>query len=56
MSESKEICTMRAMAWHRAKGELNSILSTYYNNDNYGKMEEAITDFVSLIEDNGIQE
>ena len=30
MSASKEILTLRAMAWRRAKGELESILETYW--------------------------
>jgi hypothetical protein len=27
--ESNEVLTMRAMAWQRAKGELNAMLATY---------------------------
>ena len=27
--ESTEVLTMRAMAWQRAKGELNAMLATY---------------------------
>lgn len=28
--ESQEVLTMRAMAWERAKGELNAVLATYW--------------------------
>jgi hypothetical protein len=28
--ESNEVLTMRAMAWQRAKGELNAMLATYW--------------------------
>lgn len=28
--ESPEVLTMRAMAWQRAKGELNAMLATYW--------------------------
>jgi hypothetical protein len=31
MEEPKELRTMRAMAWQRAKGELNSIMETFYS-------------------------
>ena len=54
--ETRELRTMRSMAWSRAKGELDSILVTYYNNDNYVKMKTAIDEFVAHVEDNGIQE
>jgi len=39
--ESTEIITMRHMAWERAKGELNSLLHTYYSRyDSQGKKVE----------------
>lgn len=56
MEESREIRVMRNMAWERAKGELESILCTYYGNDNYDKFEEKLNEFVKYIEDWGIQE
>jgi hypothetical protein len=28
--ESHEVLTLRAMAWERAKGELNAMLATYW--------------------------
>ena len=39
MSESKEILTMRAQAWARAKGELEAVLNTYWSEDEHGKQE-----------------
>lgn len=48
---------MRQMAWERAKGELNSMLVTYVNdNDSYKKLSEAIKKFIKNVEDNALQE
>jgi len=56
MSESKEVIgTMRNMAWERAKGELNSILCTYYNDDYY-EFKSLLNIFITNIEDLGLQE
>lgn len=42
---------MRQMAWERAKGELMSILQTYYGErDAYNEMEKLISDFINEIE------
>jgi hypothetical protein len=52
--ESYEIRTMRNMAWERAKGELRSILHTYWRNEeSFEKYKEHMERFVSQIENNG---
>ena len=51
---------LRAMAWERAKGELNSMLSTYYPTyegnevitDDYDLMSKIINDFIKEVESN----
>ena len=52
--------TMRYMAWERAKGELNSMLETYWlpgaELDKYNILKKAIDDFVKDVEDNAKQE
>ncbi len=45
------------MAWQRAKGELQSMLMTYYNEEyKYRGMSSAIDAFVRDVEDNGLHE
>lgn len=53
--------TMRAMAWDRAKGELQSVLSTFWGgrggrDDQFRELDEAISQFVKIVEDNGLHE
>ncbi len=42
----------RDMAWQRAKGELNSILVTYYDNERneHRNVKQKFNDFIELIE------
>lgn len=54
--ESREIRILRTMAWERAKGELRSMLHTYYTNDNYDKFSLEVKNFIKTVEDNGLQE
>lgn len=55
--QNNVIKTMRYMAWERAKGELASVLQTYWNEEeNYHKMRDAIKEFETLVEYNGLQE
>ena len=56
MDESREIRTMRLMAWERAKGELYSMINTYWNNKNFDQMKSEIIKFVDKVEDEGWQE
>ena len=56
MSESKETKIMRSMAWERAKGELNSILFSFYDDDiNYKCIDyqNLMNKFIKDIEHNG---
>lgn len=51
---------LRSMAWERAKGELNSMLSTYYPTyegnkiitEDFDLMSKIINDFIRSVEDN----
>lgn len=55
--ESKEIRSMRNMAWSRAKGELNSILDTYWGNQKgFMKMDALVKEFIDKVESEGCQE
>lgn len=57
MEPSREIRAMRSMAWERAKGELRSMLQTYWDeHDKFNAMAEEIILFISKVEDNGLQE
>ena len=61
MHSDRELRAMRTMAWERAKGELNSMLHTYYNaydetDDYYSQFQQALNEFVHQVEDNGWQE
>lgn len=57
-SNSRNIlASMRTMAWERAKGELRSMLETYYGDmDRFQAMEKALEDFIKDVEDNALQE
>ena len=55
--ESHEVLTLRAMAWERAKGELNAMLATYWpsvgGDDSTARTEmiERVRDFVAEVEE-----
>ena len=58
MSESKELITMRLMAWDRAKGELNALLHTYWDSSKpgepfsaYDEANDRIRAFIKDFED-----
>lgn len=53
MSDNSDVMrSMRYMAWERAKGELNSIMATQeMKYENWERMEEAIDEFVTKVED-----
>jgi len=56
---SRELAALRCMAWERAKGELQSMTQTYYEEDDGGKFDgftEAMEKFIKLIEGHGYQE
>jgi hypothetical protein len=51
------IRTLRGQAWERAKGELNSMLGTFWDDDGrFEKLDAAIKEFIKKVEDNGLQE
>lgn len=56
--ESKEIRIMRNMAWARAKGELNSMLATYYDftTNQYDEFRQKMEEFVDYVEGHALQE
>ena len=56
--EENILKTMRYMAWNRAKGELQSMLETYWygKDEQYREMKKAIDDFIEDVEGNGKQE
>ena len=49
---------LRAQAWERAKGELKSMLQTFYpdhkNTGQFDELSEAIEEFIVKIEDDGL--
>jgi len=56
--DEKILRTMRHMAWSRAKGELESMLDTYWSGsaEKFNTMKKTIDDFINDVEDNGKQE
>ena len=54
--------TIRAMAWQRAKGELKSILETYYSgaypedNEKFVKFDHLLEEFIKKVEEHGCSE
>jgi len=46
MADSREIKTMRAMEWERVKGGINAILSSYWDFDDYGKLDVIVDEFL----------
>jgi len=53
MSDSKELRTLRAMAWERAKGELNAVKQTYWS-DSLAEFDNVVEEFVKSVEDEGL--
>ncbi len=58
MEDTAEIRTMRMMAWSRAKGELDSMLSSYWEDgaNRYGRMNQLIKELIENVEMEGLQE
>jgi len=58
--ESKELRALRAMAWERAKGELMSMIHTYYGcnlkDTKFDCFKILYDKFVHEVESNGLQE
>lgn len=56
---SRILPAMRAMAWERAKGEIKSMLTTYYcseDGDKFKEMQREFEAFVAAVEDNALHE
>lgn len=46
---------LRMMAWERAKGEMNAMLSTYFNNyEKWDEFRKAMANFINTVEDKGM--
>jgi len=45
---------MRLMAWEKVKGELRSILASYYSPGNFEKMNEEVNKFIKTVEDDDL--
>ena len=55
--EDRVIRNLRNMAWERAKGELKSMLHTFWDkNDNFLILDQEIKKFIKKIEDDGLHE
>jgi len=55
--ESKEIRTLRAMAWARVKGEIMSIQDSYWDDDGpHREFRNLSEKFIKTVEDNGLAE
>lgn len=51
------IRVMRAQAWQRAKGELMSILETYWKEtEQFERMSDLTQQFISAVQDEGLAE
>ena len=48
---------LRTQAWERAKGELQSMLHTFYDSGGrFEKLNEVIANFIAEVEDNALHE
>lgn len=55
--EDKVLSSMRGMAWERAKGELKSMLQTYWgDHEKFSELDGKISSFIADVEDNGAHE
>lgn len=56
-TQTEVLQTMRAMAWERAKGEMRSILCTYWDEaENFSALHDEIGIFIKKVEGNGLLE
>ena len=57
MSTERDISNLlRPMAWERAKGELSSMLHTYWNDERHAPFQKLFKEFVDGVEENGLHE
>lgn len=48
---------LRAQAWERAKGELQSVLVTYYDGgrqNRFDDLNKLVSDFIKTVDDEGL--
>lgn len=61
-NDSREVRTMRHMAWERAKGELHSMIASFWGDgtpggcDEFKKLKKTVDNFITDVEDNGLHE
>jgi len=61
-NDSREIRTMRHMAWERAKGEMRSMVVSVWGDGSLGvteeftKLNDAVEEFIKRVEDEGLHE
>lgn len=55
-TEEMVLKVLRAQSWERAKGELRSLLHTFFDDKNFEELNNAIEGFINLVEDNGLVE
>lgn len=57
VSNDMILLSLRAMAWERAKGELQSVLNTYWNADpKFERMDVLVEEFITAVDDGGFVE
>ena len=57
MDEKRMFATMRQMAWERAKGELQAMLTTYWDEpEKFEQMSRGLKEFIRKVEDGGMHE
>ena len=57
MSDDRVIRNMRHMAWERAKGEMKSMLHTFWDEGaKYKDLDDVVKDFIDKVESDGLHE
>jgi hypothetical protein len=57
MEDERVLRNLRSMAWERAKGELKSMLHTFFGEeDQFNRLDNEITMFIARVEDNGLSD
>jgi len=61
MQDERILHNLRTMAWERAKGELYSMLHTFWEHigeehEKYLELSSSINRFITSVEDNGLHE
>lgn len=56
-SSYQVIKTLRMQSWERAKGELHSLLATFWGDtENFDMLSDEVEKLIKLIDDNGLAE